>query len=205
MSDTPQNQAPTHPEPTRSVTVSMSEWCFLLVCLIQASSKQPRAKVTARIVQQVIETPDQPLQLGFAQQDSRSITAALPIELYKAIYEQANRHAESDSQYISRMLEQALPSEIHELVNKLITELRKWSITPEKEPEQGGPSLDDLPDPKLPGPTVIEPSSNTDELAKFLANHNESPVVEVKDKSAILISASGHDHNQSIKVTELHN
>jgi hypothetical protein len=125
MSDTAQNQVPNHPEPTRSVTVSITERCFLLVCLIQASSRQPRAKVMARIVQQIVEAPNQPLQLGFAQQDYRSLTAALPIELYKAIYEQANRRAESDSQFISRMLEQALPSEIHELVNKLITALRK--------------------------------------------------------------------------------
>ncbi len=182
MSDTAPNQIPNHPEPTRSVTVSTNEWCFLLICLIQASSRQPRAKVMARIIQQIIETPDQPLKLGFAQQDYRSLTAALPIELYKVVYEQATRHAESDSQYISRMLEQALPPQIYDLITALIAELRMWSITSDKDAGQG----DQMPDkqPEIKASDLVEPISNTDDLTKFLTDHTRFPVVERIDNSA---------------------
>jgi hypothetical protein len=205
MSDSAQNQLPNHPQPTRSVTVSISEWCFLLICIIQASSKQPRAKVMAAIVQQIIDTPGQSLKLGFAQQDYRSLTAALPIELYKVVYEQAARNAESDSQYISRLLEQALPTEIYTLVNNLIDELRKWSIALENEPGQGTNDNEDLPETRASNSATEKSSSDNDDLANFMAHHAQLPIVEDNNTPAIQTRANGQPHDQSTAGTETSN
>lgn len=111
---------------TKSVTLSLPEWCFLAVSLVVSAARKSRSAVIERYVQQHLsaETPAAN-SLNFTHEENRSFTVQLPVEHCDFLSEQAVGQGIREGEYLKRLLVEMFPPAAVAAMQELLVILKQ--------------------------------------------------------------------------------
>jgi hypothetical protein len=178
---------------TKSVTLSLPEWCFLTISLVVSAARKSRSAVIERYVQQHLsaETPAAN-SLNFAHEENRSFTVQLPVEQCDFLSEQAVRQGIREGEYLKRLLVDRFPPAAVAVMQELLAILKQPS-QPESPPE----SIIEQQLESLSVATTIPSSLNTtqnehDVIENFIDCYNSG---QVPTKGPIEVSLAHQPHD----------
>jgi hypothetical protein len=113
---------------TKSVTLSLPEWCFLAVSLVVSAARKSRSAVIERYVQQHLSAEMSATNsLNFAHEENRSFTVQLPVEQCDFLSEQAVGQGIREGEYLKRLLVDMFPPDAVAVMQELLEILKQPS------------------------------------------------------------------------------